>query len=73
MRTITFTPGCFARATSIFLDLFREGDDVNHFTAGVTLGAPQGVQLQFAGDFSDEGDVFVGSVIYQFGKTVLGR
>ena len=57
----------------IFLDLFREGEDVDHFTAGVTLGTPQGLQLQFAGDFSDEGDVFVGSVIYQFGKTVLGR
>jgi hypothetical protein len=58
---------------AILLDLFREGDDVDHFTVGVTLGAPQGIQLQFAGDFSDAGDVLVGSVIYQFGKTVLGR
>jgi hypothetical protein len=57
----------------IFLDLFRGGERVDHFTAGVTLGTPQGLQLQFAGDISDEGDVFVGSLIYQFGKTVLGR
>ena len=57
----------------IFLDLFRPGEDIDHFTVGFTLGVPGGVQFQFAGDFSDDVDEFVASVIYQFGKTVLGR
>jgi len=58
---------------AIFLDLFRGGEDIDHFTAGFSIGTPVGLQLQFAGDFSDAGDQLVVSGIYQFGKTVLGR
>jgi long-subunit fatty acid transport protein len=52
----------------IYLDLFRGGEDIDHYTVGFTLGTPADVHLQFAGDFSDAGDQFVGSAIYRFGK-----
>jgi hypothetical protein len=56
---------------AIFMDIFRGGEDFDHFTAGVSLGTPEdfGVTLQFAADLSDEGDQYLFSAIYRFGRT----
>jgi hypothetical protein len=53
---------------AFFLDLFQGGADVDHFTVGFSIGTPVGIELQFAGDFSDSNDQFVGSAIYRFGS-----
>lgn len=52
----------------LLLDLFRAGEDLDHYTVGFSFGTPVGLQLQFAGDFSDAGNEFVASGIYRFGK-----
>jgi hypothetical protein len=53
---------------AIMLDLFRGGEDVNHYTVGFSLLTPARVQLDFAGDFSEAGDAIVASAIYRFGS-----
>jgi long-subunit fatty acid transport protein len=50
------------------LDLFAGGEDLDHFTVGFSIGTPSGIEIQFAGDFSDSNDVLVASAIYRFGK-----
>lgn len=52
----------------VLRDVFRGGEDVNHFTAGLSLNTPAGFQMQFAGDFADTGNEFLASAIYRFGK-----
>jgi len=58
---------------AFFLDLFRGGEDLDHYTVGFSIGkqflkSGTNLQFQFAGDFSDANDVFVGSAIYRFGS-----
>jgi hypothetical protein len=54
---------------AILLDLFRAGDDINHFTVGFSLDTPAGFQIQVAGNFADGGDdEYVASAIWRFGK-----
>jgi hypothetical protein len=58
----------FPDREAFFLDLFKGGEDVDHFTVGFSIGTPSGIELQFAGDFSDSNDQLVGSAIYRFGS-----
>ena len=44
------------------------GDDEEHLTFGVSANTPIGLQLQAAGDFSDEGNQVLFSTIYRFGS-----
>jgi hypothetical protein len=57
----------------LFLDVFRGGEDDDHYTVGFSIGkAPsrgQSLTFQLAGDFSDASDIFVGSLLWRFGKT----
>ncbi len=53
----------------LFKDVFRGGEDVDHYTTGFSLNTPAGIRLQFAADFSDAGDEYLASAIYRFGKT----
>jgi len=54
---------------TILLDLFRAGEDVNHYTVGFSLDTPVGFQIQVAGNFADGGDnEYVASAIWRFGK-----
>lgn len=57
-----------ASIDGIFRDVFRGGEDVNHYTAGISINTPAGIQMQMAGDFADSGDEFLVSAIYRFGK-----
>ena len=50
------------------VDLFRGGEDENHFTLGFSLNTPAGLQFQLAGDFTDGVDEYVLSAIYRFGR-----
>ena len=52
----------------VFLDLFRGGEDEDHYTVGFSVIAAAGFQFQAAGDFSDSGDEYLASAIYRFGK-----
>jgi len=57
-----------AGTEEILRDLFRGGEDDDHYTVGFSLGTPVGLTLQFAGDFSDQLDQYIASAIYRFGK-----
>lgn len=61
-------PSVPADRRDFFLDLFRGGEDLDHFTVGFSVGTPIGLELQFAGDFSDSNDVLLGSAIVRFGS-----
>lgn len=54
---------------AIFKDVFRGGEDQDHYTVGFSLNAPVGIQVQFAADFADDEKQYVASAIYRFGKT----
>lgn len=53
-----------------FVDAFRGGEDVNHFTAGAGIGFGNTLNstIQVAGDFSDSGNEFLISYILRFLK-----
>ena len=51
----------------IFKDIFRGGEDVNHYTTGFSVTLPIGLQIQAAADFSDDGQEYLISSIYRFG------
>jgi hypothetical protein len=57
----------------LFEDVFRGGEDDHHYTVGFSVGKKpvtgQSLTVQFAGDFSDAGDVYVGSLLWRFGST----
>ena len=65
------TPEQSAELEAILLDLFRGGEDDDHFTGGISVNTPFGLQLQLAADISDDSDEFVLSSIYRFGR--IGR
>ncbi len=46
-----------------YLDAFRAGEDVDHFTAGAGYGFGR-MAVQIAGDFSDDGTQLVGAFVY---------
>ena len=56
----------------LYLNVFSGGSSVNHYTVGFSVGRSpargQSVTLQFAGDFSDVSNVYVGSLLWRFGK-----
>jgi long-subunit fatty acid transport protein len=61
---------------AILLDLFREGEDVDHLTVGFSVNVPLHVkkpphvsfELQFAANLSDAGDEYLASTIWRFGR-----
>ena len=53
---------------AIYKDLFRGGEEEDHFTVGFSINTPVGLTLQAAGDFSEDNEAFVMSTIYRFGR-----
>lgn len=51
----------------LYTKVFGGGKDENHVTVGFAWTAPKAVTVQFAGDFSDETDQFLGSVLFHLG------
>lgn len=67
------TPPCPGTATAaeieaLLKDVFRGAEEVDHFTVGISVVTPIGLQLQFAGDLADDSDQYVASAIFRFGK-----
>ncbi len=58
-----------AQLEAIYRDLFRGGDDENHYTVGFSINTPAGLNLQFAGDWTEENTDYVASAIWRFGRT----
>lgn len=58
-----------AQVDALYKKVFGAGEDQDHFTAGFTLNVKGGFAVQAAGDFSDEGNQYLLSGIYRFGKS----
>ncbi|MBI1950077.1 MAG: hypothetical protein HYS34_01785 [Acidobacteria bacterium] len=57
-----------AEIDGIFRDVFRGGRDLSHYTGGISINSPAGIQMQLAADFADSGNEYLVSAIYRFGK-----
>ena len=57
-----------AEIDGLFKDVFRGGRDLSHYTGGISINTPAGIQMQLAGDFADSGNEYLVSAIYRYGK-----